>query len=97
MRQRGIVALHDSDRASQRRGHSRRRTKSYLKCHDASAGRKSGTKQARASDVIIKIPYHRLSRASIVKQVIRLAVTTKVRHADDGPADRKSRTNQAGA
>src|SRR2546430_7617971 len=97
MRQRGIVALHDSERASQRRGYSRRRTKSYLRRHDASAGRKSGTKQARASDVIIEIPYRRLSRASIVKQVIRLAVAIKVRHAHDGPADRNSGAEQTGA
>src|SRR6476660_8444228 len=71
--------------------------KSYLRRHDASAGRKTGTKQARALDVIIEIPYHRLSRASIVKQVIRLAVAIKVRHAHDGPADRKSGAVQTGA
>src|SRR6266850_29636 len=96
MRQRGIVALHNSERASQRRGYSRRRTKSSLRRHNASAGRKTGTKQARASDVIIKIPYHRLSRASIKKEVIRMAVAIKVGHAHDGPADRKNGAVQAG-
>src|SRR6266850_6309519 len=97
MRQRGIVALHNSERASQRRGYSRRRTKSYLRRHNASAGRKTGTKQARASDVIVEVPYHRLSRASIVKQVIRMAVAIKARHAHDGPADKKSGAVQTGA
>src|SRR5438552_678802 len=97
MRQRGIVALHDSERASQRRGYSRRRTKSYLRRHDASAGRKSGTKQARASDVVIEIPYRRLSRASIVKEVIWMAVAIKVRYPYHAPASRKSRPKQAGA
>ena len=65
--------------------------------HDASAGWKNGTKQARASDVIIEIPYRRLSRASIVKQVIRLAVAIKVRYAHDGPTDRKSGAVPTGA
>ena len=65
--------------------------------HDASAGRKSGTIQARASEVIIEIPYRRLSRASIVKQVIRLAVAIKVRYAHDGPTDRKSGAVPTGA
>jgi len=53
------------------------------------AGR-GGPNRPELRDVIIEIPYPRLSRASIVKQVIRLAVAIKVRHAHDGPADRKS-------
>ena len=65
--------------------------------YHAPASRKGRPKHAGAENVVVKIPYRRLSRASIVKQVIRLAVAIKVRHAHNGPADRKSGAVQTGA
>ncbi len=62
--------------------------------YHAPASRKDRPKQAGAENVVVKIPYRRLSRASIVKQVIRMAVAIKVRYFYHGPADRKVGPNR---
>ena len=49
------------------------------------ASRKSRPIQAGAEKVVVKIPYRRPSRASIVKQVIRMAVPIKVSHSHHAP------------
>ena len=56
--------------------------------YHAPASRKGRPKQAGAENVVVKIPYRRLSRASIVKQVIRMAVPIKVSHARHAPGHR---------
>src|SRR6476620_3156366 len=56
--------------------------------YHAPASRKSRPRQAGAENVVVKIPYRRLSRASIVKQVIRMAVLIKVSHAHHAPGHR---------
>ena len=54
--------------------------------YHAPASRKSRPIQAGAENVVVKIPYRRLSRASIVKEIIRMAVAIKVSHTHHAPA-----------
>ena len=53
--------------------------------YHAPASRKSRPIQAGAENVVVKIPYRRLSRASVVQEVIWMAVAIKVGHPHHAP------------
>ena len=59
--------------------------------YHAPASRKSVAQHPPELNVVVKIPYRRLSRASIIKQVIRMAVAIKVRYSNTLSASRKGR------
>ena len=48
--------------------------------HDAPAGPQRGAVNVANENLVVKIPYHRLPRDRIVKQVIRFAVAVKIRN-----------------
>src|SRR5262249_44534972 len=50
------------------------------------ASRKSRTEGAADKHVVVHIPYRRLARARVVKQIIRFAVPVEIGHADQFPA-----------
>src|SRR5438552_4117685 len=63
----------------------------------APVSRQAWTIGAAGQRVVIEIPHGRLLDRGAVERIIGLAVAIKVRHAHDGPADRKSGAVQTGA
>src|SRR5207253_210128 len=61
-----------------------------LERDQAPASRRAWTKGAADKNVVIEVPDGRSLRRRVVERIIGLAVAIKVRHAHDGPADRKS-------
>src|SRR5882724_12198828 len=63
----------------------------------APVSRQAWTKGAAGKRVVIEVPHGRSLDRGAVERIIGLAVAIKVRHAHEGPADRKSGAVQTGA
>src|SRR5205809_109631 len=59
--------------------------------------RQAWTIGAADKSIVIEVPDGRLLHRGVVERIIGLAVPVEVRHAHDGPADRKSGAVQTGA